>query len=259
MSKDLLSECDGHVQILTLNRTEKHNAFNQALIEALQNELDAAEENPHVRVILLRANGRHFSAGADLNWMKKMASFTEAENIADAKALAKLLRSLSQSRKPTIAAVQGAAMGGGAGLVAAADIAIAADTAQFCFSEVKLGLIPAVISPYVVRAIGARNANWLFMSADKINACRALNLGLVHHTVPEEELPCYAHQYARSLALLAPEAVSASKALVETVTNAPINAKLEETTAKLIAKKRASDEGQKGMQAFLSKKTPVWD
>ena len=257
--QDLMSELDGHVLILTLNRTHKHNAFDDTLINQLQNELDLAASNPEVRVIMLRANGRHFSAGADLGWMQRMADFSEDENVSDAKALAQLLSSLHHSNKPTIAVAQGAAFGGGAGLVAACDIAIAADTAQFCFSEVKLGLIPAVISPYVVRAIGARAANWLFMSAEKIDAKAALNIGLIHHLVPEEELPSHAHQYARELATLAPEAVQASKQLVAAVANHPIDDNLQHLTATLIAKKRASAEGKKGMHAFLNKKTPVWD
>jgi methylglutaconyl-CoA hydratase len=256
---NLLTELDGHVFILTLNRTDKHNAFDDALLQALQTQLDYAAENPDIRVILLRANGRHFSAGADLDWMQRMADFSEAENKADAKALAHLLSSLHHSKKPTLAVIQGAAFGGGAGLAAACDIAIAADSAQFCFSEVKLGLIPAVISPYVVRAIGARAANWLFMSAEKIDARTALNLGLVHQVVPEEELPSHAHQYARSLATLAPEAVQASKELVAAVIHQPIDETLQDLTATLIAKKRASAEGKKGMQAFLNKKTPIWD
>ncbi|MDF1645858.1 MAG: enoyl-CoA hydratase-related protein [Legionellaceae bacterium] len=257
--QDLLTELDGHVLILTLNRTHKHNAFDDTLLAKIQNQLDLAAQNPAVRVIMLRANGRHFSAGADLGWMQRMAGFSEAENIADAKRLAHLLHSLHTSKKPTLAVVQGAALGGGAGLIAACDIAIAADTTQICFSEVQLGLIPAVISPYVIRAIGARAANWLFMSAEKIDAKTAFNYGLIHHLVPEEELPSHAHQYARQLATLAPEAVQESKQLVASVANHPIDETLQNLTANLIAKKRASAEGKKGMHAFLNKKTPVWD
>ncbi|MCH9755892.1 MAG: enoyl-CoA hydratase/isomerase family protein [Gammaproteobacteria bacterium] len=256
---DLLTELDEHVLILTLNRTQKHNAFDDALLAHFQKALDLAAENPMVRVIMLRANGLHFSAGADLGWMQRMADFTEDENIADAKALAHLLSSLHHSKKPTIAVVQGAAFGGGAGLVAACDIAIAADSTQFCFSEVKLGLIPAVISPYVVRAIGERAASWLFMSAEKIDARAALKLGLIHHLVPEEELPSHAHHYAREMAKLAPLAVQESKQLVATVAHLPIDDSLQNLTASLIAKKRASTEGKKGMHAFLNKKNPVWD
>jgi methylglutaconyl-CoA hydratase len=234
-------------------------AFDDNLLHALQKQLDLAETHPEVRVILLRANGRHFSAGADLNWMQRMAQFTEAENIADAKILARVMASLYHSKKPTIAAIQGGALGGGAGLAAACDIAIAADTASFCFSEVKLGLIPAVISPYVVRAVGERVATWLFMSAEKIDAHNAQNLGLIHQCVPEEELPSYAHLYARKLAALAPGAVRASKDLVRHVAKHPINQQLEDITAHLIAKQRVSAEGQKGLQAFLNKETATWD
>jgi len=257
--QDLLHELDGHVLILTLNRTNKHNAFDDKVLRALQEQLDMAEANSTIRVILLRANGRHFSAGADLNWMQRMADFTEAENIADAKVLARVMASLHHSTKPTIAAIQGAAFGGGAGLAAACDIAIAADTAKFCFSEVKLGLIPAVISPYVIRALGERVATWLFMSAEPIDAKCALNLGLVHHCVPEEELPLHAHAYARQIAALPPGAVAASKQLVRQVATQPINKKLEDLTAGLIAKQRVSAEGQKGLQAFLNKETATWD
>lgn len=259
MNQDLLVTLEHHVQILTLNRIEKHNAFDDTLIERLQAAIDEAESNPEARVILLRANGSHFSAGADLSWMKKMASFSETENEADAKKLAQLLSSIHHCKKPTVALVQGASFGGGAGLVAACDIAIAADTSQFCFSEVKLGLIPSVISPYVIRAIGRRRANWLFMSAERFNADTALNIGLVHHVVPEEELAWHGHEFANNIALLAPEAVRETKALVFDVADLPIDQKLQALTAKRIAKRRASAEAQKGMHAFLNKKTPVWD
>ncbi len=252
-------ELDDHVALLTLNRIEKHNAFDEVVIRMLQEKLDDVIQNPHVRVVLLRAAGQHFSAGADLSWMQRMAKYTEEENINDAKALARLLTTLHKSPKPTMAAVHGSAFGGGAGLVAACDIAIAAENAHFCFSEVKLGLIPATISPYVVRAVGARTASWLFMSADKINASTALNTGLIHQAVPEEELQSFAHLYAHQIASLAPEAVRASKQLVHDVSGQPINEELLAYTANLIAKKRASKEGQKGLLAFLNKETPVWD
>lgn len=257
--QDIFSELDGHVFILTLNRIAKHNAFDDALLENIQTELDIAETNTNVRVILLRANGHDFSAGADLHWMQRMAEFSEAENLADAHRLSRLLNTLYQSKKPTIAAVQGAAFGGGAGLVAACDIAIAAHTAHFCFSEVKLGLIPAVISPYVIRAIGARAATWLFTSAERIDATTALRIGLVQQVVDETILPTHAHQYARKIATHAPQAVLEAKQLVATVSNLPIDSSLEMLTATHIAKKRASEEAKKGITAFLNKTTPVWD
>lgn len=254
----LLVETQNHVHFITLNRIEKHNAFDDQLLADLQITLDKAIADPEVRVIILKANGKHFSAGADLSWMQRMAQFSEAENLADAKLLAHVMYTLHHSPKPTIAMVHGAAFGGGAGLVAACDIAITAMTARFCFSEVKLGLIPAVISPYVIKALGARAATALFMSADIFDAKRAYELQLVHHCVPEDELLAYTSNYAQHMAQLAPEAVRASKALVRQVANLPINDELQHMTAALIAKQRVSAEGQHGLQAFLNKETPTW-
>ncbi len=255
---DLLSEIQDHVLLITFNRIHKHNAFDDVLLRALQRVLDQANENPDIRVIVLKANGRHFSAGADLDWMQRMAQFSEAENLADATVLARVMYTLNQSPKPTLAMVQGAAMGGGAGLVAACDIAIAANTARFCFSEVKLGLIPAVISPYVIKAIGERAATWLFMSAETFDAQRALALQLVQYCVPEDELLSYTLNYAQQLAALAPIAVRDAKSLVRQVACQPIDEALQHVTAALIAKKRVSAEGQNGLQSFLNKKTPTW-
>lgn len=250
---DLLTELQDNIFFITFNRTHKHNAFDDHLLMALHLALNEANENPAVRVIVLKANGRHFSAGADIAWMQRMAQFNEAENLADAMILARVMSALYQSQKPTIAMVQGAAMGGGAGLVAACDIAIAANTARFCFSEVKLGLIPAVISPYVIKAIGERAATWLFMSAEPFDAKRAVELQLVQHCVAEEELSSYTLNYAQQIAQLAPLAVQDSKSLVRQVVDQPINQALQQLTATLIAKKRVSAEGQRGLQSFLNK------
>ena len=255
----LLNETQGHVQIITLNRVDKHNAFDDTLLADLQILLDNAITDPNIRVILLKANGKHFSAGAYLAWMQRMAEFSEAENIADAKVLAHVMYTLNQSPKPTIAMVQGAAYAGGAGLVAACDIAIAADTARFCFSEVKLGLIPAVISPYVIKAIGERAAMSLFMSAEVFDAKRAFELQLIQHCKPERELLTYTLSYAHQIAQLAPNAVRASKALVRQVAGQPINEALQHLTATLIAKQRASAEGQQGLHAFLNRVPPTWN
>lgn len=255
----LLSELHGHVQLITFNRVNKHNAFDDLFLHDLQLLLDDALTDSRVRVIVLKANGMHFSAGADLAWMQRMANFSEAENLADARVLAQVMYTLNQSPKPTIAMVQGAAFGGGAGLVAACDIAIAANTARFCFSEVKLGLIPAVISPYVIKAIGEKAANWLFMSAEEFDAKRAYELQLVQHCVPEDELLTYTLNYAQRLSRLAPNAIRASKALVRQIVGHPINDELQQITASLIAKQRVSVEGQQGLQAFLNKETPTWD
>jgi methylglutaconyl-CoA hydratase len=250
---DVLSELQGHVLLVTLNRINKHNAFDDVLLADLQLILDQAQDNPQIRVILLKANGRHFSAGADIAWMERMATLSEEENLNDAKILARVMYSLHHCQKPTLAMVHGAAMGGGAGLVAACDIAVASTQAHFCFSEVKLGLIPAVISPYVIKAIGERAAAGLFMSAEPFDAKRALELNLVQHCIPEEELLPFTLHYAHQIAQWPPGAVSAAKALVREVANKPINEELRHQTAALIAKQRVSVEGQRGLQAFLNK------
>lgn len=256
---DILTEHDNHTLLITLNRISKHNAFDDQLLVELQRILEQAQHDHTVRVIVIKANGKHFSAGADLEWMQRMAHFSEDENIADAAILAKLMHTLHDLSKPTIAMVQGAAYGGGVGLVAACDIAIAADTALFCFSEVKIGLIPAIISPYVIKAIGERAASWLFMSAETIDANRALQLNLVQHRVPEKNLLHYTLDYAHNLAKLAPQAVRNAKALVRRVAHHPINEDLCDLTTALIAKQRVCPEGREGLQAFLHKKTPQWD
>lgn len=255
----VLSEQHDHILFITLNREKVHNAFDDALLIKLQQILDDAHHDAAIRAIVLKANGKHFSAGADLNWMKRMVAFSEEENIADANILANVMHALHSSPKPTIAMVQGAAFGGGAGLVAACDIAIAADNANFCFSEVKLGLIPAVISPYVTNAVGARNAAWLFMSAEKFTAEKAQTLQLVQHVVPLSELLSFTTHYAKQFTHLAPEAVSESKSLVYQVTGQPINKNIINMTAELIARKRVSKEGQQGLQAFLNKEKPHWN
>ena len=254
---NILSDLQGHVLLITMNRIGKHNAFDETFIADLQHALDAARVNPDVHVIILKAHGRHFSAGADIAWMQRMAQFTEAENLADAKGLSHLMYSLYQHPKPTIAMVQGAAMGGGVGLVAACDIAIAADSAQFCFSEVKLGLIPAVISPYVIKAIGERAAIGLFMSAETFSAQRALQLQLVQHCVPAQDLLSFTLSYAEQLALWPKGAVAQAKSLGRQVANHPINETLQHLTASLIAKQRVSIEGQRGLDAFLNKEKPL--
>lgn len=256
---DLLSEIQDHLCLLTLNRVSKHNAFDNHLLAEMQTQLDAAIANPQVRVIVLKANGKHFSAGADLAWMQDMARFSEAENLTDALVLGNLMYTLNQSPKPTLAMVHGAAFGGGAGLAAACDITIAASSARFCFSEVKLGLIPAVISPYVVNAVGERNAKALFMSAEVFDAPKALSLNLVQHCVPEENLWEFTRNYATQISNNAPEAVRASKKLAAQVANQTINQELVYFTASLIAQKRVSREGQHGLSAFLNKETPNWN
>ncbi|MCX7117486.1 MAG: enoyl-CoA hydratase-related protein [Legionellales bacterium] len=250
---DVLTELHDSVLLLTLNRVSKHNAFDDRLLLQLQQHIDDAENDPKVRVLVIKANGRHFSAGADIAWMQRMVLLSEEENIHDAKILARLMYSLHHCLKPTIAMVHGHAIGGGAGLVAACDVAIAAETARFCFSEVTLGLIPAVISPYVIKAMGARTAAALFMSAETFDAKRAYETHLVQHCVPDEELLTFTMNHANQMAKWPPRAVSAAKSLVLHINDLPLNDELVQITATLIAKQRVSEEGQLGLKAFLNK------
>ncbi|MCL5272273.1 MAG: enoyl-CoA hydratase-related protein [Gammaproteobacteria bacterium] len=256
---DLLYEIQDRICLLTINRVSKHNAFDNHLLTEMQTQLDAAINNELVRVIVLKANGKHFCAGADLAWMQSMVNYSEEDNLKDTMILGNLIHSIHQSPKPTIAMIHGSAFGGGAGLGAACDIAIVAHSARFCFSEVKLGLVPAVISPYVVEAIGLRAAQMLFMSAEIINAERALSLNLVQHLVPEEHLLDFTLNYANQISNNATEAVALSKKLARYVVSKEINEELVYYTASLIAHKRISAEGQKGLHAFLNKETPNWN
>ncbi|MGL5743078.1 MAG: enoyl-CoA hydratase-related protein [Legionella sp.] len=255
---DLLYEIHDRLCLLTLNRVNKHNAFDNHLLAEMQNCINTALHDTAVRVIVLKANGKHFSAGADLAWMQDMARFNEEENLKDALILGKLMYTLNKSQKPTLAMVHGSAFGGGAGLAAACDITIAAQSARFCFSEVKLGLLPAVISPYVVQAIGERNAKALFMSAEVFDAAKAFALNLIQHCVPEDNLLEFTLNYATQISSNAPEAVKASKKLAHYVADKIIDEELVHYTASLIAQKRVSAEGQHGLNAFLKKETPNW-
>ncbi len=252
--EDLIIETNGSLLFITLNRTAKHNAFDNVLLSALQTHLIEAISNPRIHVIVLKAHGDYFSSGADLEWMQRVVTFSESENTEDAMVLARLMNTLYQCPKPTIAVVQGPAFGGGVGLIAAADIAIASTSSTFCFSEVRLGLIPAVISPYIVKAIGERAASWLFMTAKVIDAKEAHQLGLIQYCVSPEELEPFSLKLAHHLSELPPIAVGASKSLVRQVATRPIDDNLLQETANLIAKKRVSQEGQKGIQAFLDKR-----
>lgn len=256
---DLLTELQGSLCFLTIHREQKNNAFDDHLLQLLQDQFEAAIADPQIRVIVLKAQGKHFSAGADMAWMQKMAAFSAEDNLKDAMVLAKLMATIYHCPKPTIAMVQGSAYGGGAGLVAACDIGIAATNARFCFSEVKLGLIPAVISPFVIKAIGERAAKALFVSAEVFDAQRALALQLVQHCVNETELYEFTLNYAKLISNNAPEAVQSAKKLVHAVADKPIDEALSLYTAELIAMKRVSAEGQKGLNAFLHKQSPNWD
>jgi methylglutaconyl-CoA hydratase len=245
------------VATLTLDRPEVHNAFDETLIGNLTEAFSGAGRDPAVRAIVLRANGKSFSAGADLNWMKRMATFSEAENLADARCLAGLLRVIDTCPKPVIARVQGNAFAGAIGLIACCDLAVSAATAEFAVTEVRLGLIPAVISPYLVRAMGARQARRWFLTAERFSAGQAMAMNLVHRVVPVSELDESVADWIHLLRKAGPEALKAVKELVAAVAPPPTDAVIEDT-AKRIATIRASAEGKEGVAAFLEKRKPGW-
>lgn len=246
------------VETVTLNRPEVRNAFNDEVIAELTAVFAELAKRPEVRCIVLAGNGPAFCAGADLNWMKRMAGYTREENVEDASALARMLEVIYRCPKPTIARVQGDVYAGGTGLVAVCDMAVAVETAQFCLSEVKLGLIPATISPYVIRAMGARASHRYFLTAERFGAAEALRVGLVHEVVKAEELDAKVAGIAQALVLAGPEAVKACKQLLHDVAGHEITAGLVRRTVEGIADIRASDEGREGIQSFLAKRKPNW-
>lgn len=243
---------------VTLNRPGIHNAFDDTLIGELTEILRRLDADYEARLLILGANGNSFSAGADIGWMRRMAEYDEQQNLADAKLMAELMHTLYTLSKPTIARVQGPAFGGGVGLVACCDIAVASEHAAFALTEVKLGLIPAVIGPYVVKAIGERQARRYFLTGERFDAREALRIGLVHKVVADDALDDWIERMIRQLSGNGPEAMSASKALVRAVSGAPIDDAMREGTARRIAAIRASDEGQEGLDAFLNKRKPDW-
>ena len=247
----------GPVARVFLARPAVRNAFDGATVVALREAVAAAAARADVRVIVLGGHGPVFSAGADLEWMKAVAAFTPEENREDARSLASLLETIDLSPKPVVARVQGAALGGGCGLVAAADIAVAAAEAQFGFTEVRLGLVPAVISPFVLRKIGSSAARELFLTGERFGADKALAIGLVHRVVPSSELDSAVDGRVRELLQASPGAIAAAKALVRNVIGRPPEDVRDSTTA-LIAERRATAEGQEGLRAFLEKRKPDW-
>jgi methylglutaconyl-CoA hydratase len=249
---------DNGVARVTLTRTRVHNAFNELVIAELTRSLEGLESDPRVRAVVLAAQGTSFSAGADLTWMERMAGYGTEENLEDARGLAELMRRLNALAKPTLALVQGPAFGGGVGLVACCDIAIAAESASFCLSEVRLGLIPAVISPYVVAAMGQRAARRYFLSAERFSAAEALRLGLVHEVVPDEQLEVRGERLVKAVLSGGPKAQSAAKELIFAVSDRPPDDDLVEETARRIAEVRAGEEAREGIAAFLQKRKPRW-
>ncbi|MDE2402053.1 MAG: enoyl-CoA hydratase/isomerase family protein [Burkholderiales bacterium] len=248
----------GSVVHVWLNRPELRNAFNDSTIAELTRTFGQLGADPGVRAIILGAHGPAFSAGGDLNWMRAMADYSWDENHADAARLADMLWTIARCPVPVIARVQGDCFGGGVGLVAACDMAVASDNAGFCLSEVKLGLIPATIGPYVVRAIGERAARRYFLTAERFSAAQAAALGLVHEVCTAEALDEVVDRLAQAIVANGPQAVRASKQLVADIAGHPITAQLRDQTARTIANIRASDEGRAGLQAFLSKTPAPW-
>lgn len=253
-------EIERHPQRATiwLNRPEVRNAFNEISIAEITQVFRALDKDHHVRVIVLAARGTAFCAGADLNWMKKMALHTEQENLADAAALAEMLKVIYHCSKPVVARIQGDCYAGGMGLVAACDMAIATDNAGFCLSETRLGLIPATISPYVIRAMGERTARRYVLTAERFDAAEAKRIGLLHETVPEASLDQQVGKITDALLACSPHALGEAKRLVREVSFEPISADLIADTVRRIAEVRSSEQGREGVQAFLNKRKPSW-
>ena len=251
-------ELHGPVATIWMNRPDLHNAFDEILIAELTAACIALDDDADVRVVVLAGRGKSFSAGADLNWMRRAANNGLDDNLNDARALAHMLRTLAEMNKPTIARVQGAALGGGMGLAAACDVAVASTKAVFATSEVRFGIIPSAISPYVLRAIGARQAYRYFQSAERIDAVRAREIGLVHETVEPETLDAKVREVAAALLQGGPNAQAAAKDLIRTVDGQPVNDTLVEDTAHRIAHLRATPEAREGIGAFLEKRSPDW-
>jgi len=246
------------IAAVRMNRPDVHNAFDDMLIAALTAELRRVDQLPEVRVVVLAASGKSFSAGADLGWMKRMASYSQKENLRDGMALAGLMRTLDGMKKPTIARVQGAAFGGGVGLVACCDIAIASTEAIFSLSEVRLGLIPSVISPYVIAAIGEREARRYFLTAERFDAMEARRIGLVHEVVESAALDAAVTNMTAHLLKGGPQALAAAKKLIVDVSRRPMDDALSAETARRIAAIRVEAEGQEGLAAFFEKRPPAW-
>ncbi len=249
---------DREIATVTLNRPEVRNAFNETLILELTAAFEALDARADIRAIVLAANGSAFCAGADLNWMEKMAGFSADENRADALRLARMLAVIDRCSVPVIARVQGDAYAGGVGLIAVCDIAVVADHAKFCLSEARLGLIPATIAPYVVRAFGARHARRYFVTAEIFDCMQAVRMGFVHEAVPLTALDPVLNRLTDALRAGGPLAVRACKRLVAEVAGRPVDDALLEQTAEWIARTRAGAEAREGVAAFLEKRAPAW-
>lgn len=258
MTQAIRIAAQGGVATVTLARPEVRNAFNDEVIAEISQAFVQLGDDPQVRVIVLRAEGPAFCAGADLNWMRRMADYSWEENEQDAQKLAFMLRAIYECPKPIIARVQGDVYAGGMGLVACCDMAVSVDTAHYCLSEVKLGLIPATIGPYVIRAMGPRASHRYFLTAERFSAQEALRIGFVHELVPADRLDAAVDTWVQALLAASPNAVKECKKLVQYVADRDITRLLIDHTVKAIADIRASDEGREGVQSFLSKRKPAW-
>lgn len=258
MFQTLEIERQNSVATIWMNRPDRHNAFDENLIAELTAAFQALETDESVRVAVLAGRGKSFSAGADLNWMKRAAGYTVEQNLADARQLATMLRTLAELRKPTIARVHGAALGGGMGLAAACDLCIASTAASFATSEARFGLIPATIGPYVLRAIGARQASRYFLTAERMDARRAWELGLAHELTEPDELDARIRDIVNALVAGGPQAQAAAKDLIHALADRPVDDALVENTAQRIARIRATPEAKEGLSAFLEKRPPNW-
>lgn len=259
MFAHILTGIDAGVGTVTLNRPERHNAFGDGLIAELSQAFAQMAADPQVRVVVVASTGKSFCAGADLGWMQRAAGYSAEENLQDSRALAEMLRRLAQLNKPTLARVQGAAYGGGVGLVAACDIAIATGSAQFALTEVKLGIIPAVISPHVIAAIGERQSRRYMLTAERFSAEEACRIGLVHQWVADEAaLDAALARTVETLLKNGPVALAECKELIRAVAGRPITGELIEDTAQRITRLRASAEGREGIASFLEKRNPKW-
>jgi methylglutaconyl-CoA hydratase len=246
------------IATVTLDRQDKHNAFDDVMIGELRDAFKALRKDASVRVVVLRGAGKHFSAGGDLAWMRRMAEYDYGHNMKDAEELAGMLQDLYRLPMPTVAVVQGAAFGGAVGLVSCCDMAVAGERARFALSEVRIGLIPATIGPYVVRAIGERAASRYMLTGEAFDAATALRLGLVSETCADDELEARAAALVDELLVGGPAAQRAAKDLVRSVAGASLSPALIEDTCARIAHIRVSEEGQEGLSAFLEKRAPAW-
>jgi methylglutaconyl-CoA hydratase len=259
MYQSIITEVDDSIGILTLNKAERHNAFDEILIAEITTGLLELEADPRVRAVVISSTGKSFCAGTDINWMKQAASHTPQENLRDARNLAYLMTTLNELSKPTIARVQGPANGSGVGLIAACDIAIATYDALFALTEVKLGILPAVVSPYVLAAIGERYSRRYLLTAERFSAAEAYRIGLVHEIVPgEEQLDEAIGEIIDSLLKAGPNAQAECKALIGIISGQPIDESTVEETAQRITCVRSSPEGKEGLAAFLEKRKPNW-